>query len=59
MFAGFKIIILFSVFSPKIWLVKTTNRIVKYESRVVKLKPEMHGMTSYRSGYHRAFFHVR
>ena len=48
LFAGFKTIILCSVhpewfmkfaFSAKIWFVKTSTRIVKYESRVFKLNP--------------------
>ena len=47
--AGFKIVILCSgrsiwfvknVFFAKIWFVKTSTRIVKYESRVVKSSPE-------------------
>ena len=29
------------VFSTKIWFVKTSTRIVKYESRVVKSNPEI------------------
>ena len=49
LFAGFRAIILCSVhpkwfvkfvFSAKVWFVKTSTRIVKYESLVVKSNPE-------------------
>ena len=54
LFAGLKPIILYSVhsilfvkylFSSEIWFVKTSTRIVKYESRVVKSSPHPKAMT--------------
>ena len=50
LFAGFKIMILCSghpiwfmnyVFSVKIWFVKNSTRIVKYESQIVKSNPDV------------------
>ena len=40
--AGFKVCVLFTmkyVFSVKIWFIKTTTRILKYKSQVVKSNP--------------------